>query len=82
MLKSDNRLKGDHATHLWGSIEIPIALSSIWKCLYAYDIIKGGLMMWVSFVMDENIQEGKWMVVERKTLKWAIVNSALPTRSP
>jgi hypothetical protein len=39
-------------------------------------------MMWMSFVMDGNIQEGKWLDVECKALKWAIVNSASPTGSP
>jgi hypothetical protein len=33
MLKSRDRPKGDHATHLLGWIEKPIAWNSIWKCI-------------------------------------------------
>jgi ABC-type transporter Mla MlaB component len=54
MLKLSGRLKGDHVTHLWSWIERPIAQSSIYKCSYANDIIKGGPMMWLSFTMDGN----------------------------
>jgi hypothetical protein len=35
-------------------------------------------MMWVSFVMDGNKQDGKWLVIECKALKWAQVNNAPP----
>jgi hypothetical protein len=38
--------------------------------------------MWMPSIMDGNKQEGKWLVVEHKALKWANVNSAPPTRSP
>jgi hypothetical protein len=31
----------------------------------------------MSFVMDENKQKKKWLVVEHKTLKWAKTNKAL-----
>jgi hypothetical protein len=31
-------------------------------------------MMWVSFAMDGNKQEGKWLVIEHKALKWAKTN--------
>ncbi len=55
VLKSGGRLEGDHATHLWGWIKRPITYSSIWKCSYVNDIIEGGLMMWVSSIMDGNI---------------------------
>jgi hypothetical protein len=34
-------------------------------------------MMWMSYTMDGNRQEGKWLVVERKNLKWVKANSAL-----
>jgi hypothetical protein len=30
--------------------------------------------------MDGNRQEGKWLVIERKALKWAKANSAPPPR--
>jgi hypothetical protein len=36
-------------------------------------------MMWMSSTMDGNRKEGKWIVVERKALKWAKTNSAPPT---
>jgi hypothetical protein len=35
-------------------------------------------MMWVSSIMDGNRQEGKWLAIERKALKWVKVNNALP----
>jgi hypothetical protein len=57
MLKSRGRPKGDHATHLLGWIEKPITWSSVWKCSYVNDTIKGGPMMWVSSTMDGNRQE-------------------------
>jgi hypothetical protein len=82
MLKSSNRLKGDHAKHLWNWVERPITWSSIWKCSYANDTIKRGPMMWVSYAMDGNNEERKWLAVERKALKWANVNSAPPKGSP
>jgi len=55
VFKSGGRLEGDHATHFWGWIKRPITYSSIWKCSYVNDIIEGGLMMWVSSIMDGNI---------------------------
>jgi hypothetical protein len=82
VLKSNSRLEGDHVTHLWGWVEKPIIRNSSWKCLYVDDTIKGGLMMWVASVMDGNKQERKWLIIERKALKWVNVNSAPPTGSP
>ncbi len=32
-------------------------------------------MMWVSFVMDGNRQEGKWLTIKPKALKWPKVNN-------
>jgi hypothetical protein len=52
------------------------------KCPYVDDTIKGGPMMWVSFAMDGNRQEGKWLVVEHKALKWVKANNAPPKGSP
>jgi len=54
VLKLGGRLEGDHVTHLLGWIGRPIAWSLIWNCSYGDDTIEGGLMMWVSFIMDEN----------------------------
>jgi hypothetical protein len=54
----------------------PITWSLIHKCSYVNDTIKGGPMMWMSFTMDGNKQEMKWLVVKQKTLKWANANSA------
>jgi hypothetical protein len=51
-VKIKGRLEGDHATHLLGWIEKPIAWNSIWKCSYVNDTIKGGPMMWMSSIMD------------------------------
>jgi hypothetical protein len=31
----------------------------------------------VSYIIDENIQKGKQLVIECKTLKWAKANNAL-----
>lgn len=67
--KLGNRLEGDHVAHLWGWIEKPILQSSIWKCSYVNDTIEGGPMMWVSFAIDRNKHEGKWLVIECRTLK-------------
>ncbi len=53
----------------------------VWKCSYVYNIIKVGLMTWMSFAMDENKQEGKWLVVKQEALKWPKLNSALPKGS-
>ncbi len=55
VLKSSGRLEGDHATHLWGWIEKPIACSLVWKCSWVDDTIERGPMMWVSSIMDGNI---------------------------
>jgi len=38
--------------------------------------------MWMSSTMDGNKQERKWLVVERKALKWANANSPPPLKSP
>jgi hypothetical protein len=38
-------------------------------------------MIWVSSIMDENKQKGKWLVVESKALKWAKANNAPPRGS-
>jgi len=35
-------------------------------------------MMRMSSIMDGNRQEGKWLIVEHKALKWAKANSASP----
>jgi hypothetical protein len=34
--------------------------------------------MWMSFAMDGNRQEGKWLIAKCKALKWAKTNSAPP----
>ncbi len=54
MLKSNDKPKGDHATHLWGWIERLIAQNLVWKCSYTHDTIEGGPMMWVSSTMHGN----------------------------
>ncbi len=54
VLKSSSKPKDDHATHLWSWIKWPIPQSSIWKCSYAYDILEGGPMIWISSTMHEN----------------------------
>jgi len=77
VLKLGGKLEGDHVTHFWGWIERFITWSSVGICSYANDTIKGGLMMWVSFAMDGNKQERKWLAIEHKALKWAKTNSAL-----
>ncbi len=51
------------------------------KMFICNDIIEKGLMMWVSFAMDGNKQEGKWLVIKCKALKWVNGNSALPKGS-
>ncbi len=76
MLKSSGRPKGDHLMHFLSWIERPITYSAIWKFSYVGDIIERGPMMSVSFAMDRNKQEGKWLVVECKTLKRVTSNSA------
>jgi len=35
-------------------------------------------MMWVSFAMDRNKQEGKWLALERNALKWVKANNVPP----
>jgi hypothetical protein len=35
-------------------------------------------MLWMSYAMDENKQEGKRLIIKCKALKWAKVNSAPP----
>jgi len=52
------------------------------KMLVADDIVKGGLMMWVSSAMDENRQEGKQLIIKHKVLKWAKANNVIPKGSP
>ncbi len=52
------------------------------KCSYVDDIIDKGPMMCVSYAMDGNRQEGKQLIIERKTLKWAKTNIALLKGSP
>jgi hypothetical protein len=78
VLKQGDKPKGDHATHLWVWIEIPITRSLFWKCSYTNDTIEEEPMMWVLFIMDGNKQEGKWLVVECKAIKWVNANNALP----
>jgi len=39
-------------------------------------------MMWMSFIVDGNIQEMKQLVIEHKALKWVTANSALLKGSP
>jgi hypothetical protein len=34
--------------------------------------------MWMSFAMDGNKQEGEWLALERKALKWIKTNNASP----
>ncbi len=38
--------------------------------------------MWMSSTMDGNKQEGKWLTIEHKALKWAKANNAPPKGSP
>jgi len=59
-----------------------ITRSSFWKCSYINDAIKGGLMMWVSFAMDKNKQEGKWLTMECNASKWIKANNAFSKGSP
>jgi hypothetical protein len=35
-------------------------------------------MIWMSSTMDGNRQEGKWLAVKLKALKWAKTNNAPP----
>jgi len=48
------------------------------KCSYANDTIGRGPMMWMSFAMERNRQEGKLLTVECKALKWVKENNAPP----
>ncbi len=82
MLKLGGRLEGDHVTHFWCWIKWAVARNLIWKCSYVDNTIEGGLMMCMSFAMDGNIHEMKWLVVEHKALKWVRVNNAFPKGSP
>jgi hypothetical protein len=68
--------KGDHITHFWGWIKRPITRSSVWKCSYANDTIEKGPMMWVSSTMDGNKQEGTWLTIKCKALKWVKGNKS------
>jgi hypothetical protein len=43
-----------------------------------YNWIEGGPMMWMSSTMDGNRQEGKWLIIECKALKWVKPNNAPP----
>jgi len=81
VLKSSCKSNGDHATHFWSWIKRPITHSLVWKCSYVDDTIERGLMIWVSSIIDGNRQEGKWLVVEHKALKWAKANNGPPKRS-
>jgi hypothetical protein len=38
--------------------------------------------MWMLFVMDGNKQEGKWLVIEHKAIKWVKDKCAPPKGSP
>jgi hypothetical protein len=76
VLKLGNVLKGDHVTDFWGWIERFITQSLVYKCSYVNDTIKGGLMMWVSFAINGNKQEMKWLAIKHKALKWDEANSA------
>ncbi len=78
VLKSSGKLKGDHAMHFSSWIKKPITWSSVWKIFIWNDTIERGPMMWVSSTMDGNKQEGKWLDVKCKALKWAKSNSAPP----
>jgi len=80
--KSSGRLEGDHVPRFWSWIEKLIAWSLVCKCSYADDIIERRLMMWVSYTINENKQEGNLLAVKCKVLKWAKVNCALLKRSP
>jgi hypothetical protein len=54
VMKSGGKPKGDHATHLWSWIKIPMAQNLVWKWSYVDDIIEEGCMMWMSLAMDGN----------------------------
>ncbi len=54
MLKSNNRLEGDHVTHFKSWIKTSIAHILVWKCSYVDDTIEKGPTMWMSFVIDGN----------------------------
>jgi hypothetical protein len=79
--KLGDETKGDHVTHVWGWIERSITQSSL-KELKCKGYNGGGSMMWMSFVMDRNKQEGKWLTIQRNALKWAKANNAPPKGSP
>ncbi len=81
MLKSCDKSEGDHVTHLWGWIKIPITQSLVYKCSYIDGTIEDGPMMWMLFTMDGNKQKGKWLAIECKTIKWANVNNSPPKGS-
>jgi len=51
------------------------------QCSYVDDTIEGGPMMWLSFAMDGNRQEKKWLIMEHKTSKWVNADSAPPKGS-
>jgi hypothetical protein len=57
-------------------------LELVWNCSHGDDTIEGGLMMWVSSIMDGNRQKKKRLAIECKALKWANANSAPPKGSP
>jgi hypothetical protein len=74
--------KCDHVTHFWSWIKsLLITLSLVQKCSYIDDTIEGRPMMWMSFIMVGNKQEGKWLIIECKALKWIKANSAPPKGS-
>ncbi len=39
-------------------------------------------MMWMSFAMDKNKQEGKWLTMECNASKWTKANNAFSKGSP
>jgi len=59
VLKLDNRLEGDHVTHLKSWIKPFIAHNLVWKCSYVNDTIERGLcyeyhLQWIEIDKREN----------------------------
>jgi len=48
---------------------------------YVNDTIRG-FMMWMSFAMNRNKQEKKWLAIEHKALKWVKMNNVGSKGSP
>jgi hypothetical protein len=44
--------------------------------------LRGGPMMWMSFTLNGNRQEKKWLVVEHRALKWDRANNSSLKGSP